>query len=295
MKQLAVRSLGWGVGIVAAFQLPMLASYQAPGASSAAHSPTGFSEPVSSQTILAQPVQPGQLIAVALSTRDLRPGDRGADVRVLQRYLSRNGLYTGQIDGAYGDETVDAVATYQRIRNLPATGLADEETLIDMDFDFLPAARGTAAPVARSSRAVPISSGALRLGSRGESVVELQRRLNDYGIPLRVDGDYGFETQQAVRTYQRVQGLPVTGTADSDTLRSMGFSANRRNSLPYVAAVIADESRLAEVQQFFPEAYVDRVRRGRFINIGNFGDRFPAEARVDAAKARGFNTRVLYR
>lgn len=282
MKQLAVRSLGWGVGMVAFFQLPMLASYQAPG------------HQASSVRFDAQ--QP-QLIAVALSTRDLRPGDRGADVRVLQRYLSRNGLYTGSIDGAYGDETVDAVATYQRIRNLPATGIADEETLIDMDFDFLPDARDTTAPVSQPSRRnAPISRSDLRLGSTGEDVANLQRRLNDYGIPVGIDGDYGFETQQAVRTYQRVQGLPVTGNADRETLRSMGVSASSVNdSLPYVAAIIADESRLADVQQFFPDAYIDRVRRGRFINIGNFGDRFPAEARVDAAKARGFNTRVLYR
>ena len=123
-------------------------------------------------------------------------------------------------------------------------------------------------------------------------MIALQQRLNRLGIPVFVDGVYGFETQQGVRTYQRVQGLNVTGNADNATLESMGFVAP---NYPYVAAVIADESQLASVREFFPDAFVDRNRRGRFINIGSFGDRFPAEARANAATARGFSTRVLYR
>ena len=294
MKQLAVRSfdhrfgrgfgrsLRWSLGIVALFQLPMLA------ASQVVSSQLNL-EPLS-QT--ASTAQPSQLLAVALSTRDLRLGDRGADVRVLQRYLSRNGLYSFEIDGAYGQETADAVAVYQRIRGLSPTGIADETTLIDMNFDFLPAAGQTATPVARSRTTAAVDTGSLGLNSTGSDVAALQQRLNDFGIFVGVDGDYGLDTQNAVRTYQRVQGLPVTGTADSETLRTMGFSVTR---LPYVAAVIAGESELANVQRFFPDAFIDRARPGRFINIGSFGDRFPAEARSDAAKARGFRTRVLYR
>ncbi len=305
MKQLAVRSFGhrfgrgfgrslngrslsWSVGIVALFQLPMLAASQVA-------SPQLTLEPLlqhSSQTA-AFTAQPSQLLAVALSTRDLRLGDRGADVRALQRYLSRNGLYSFEIDGAYGQETADAVAVYQRIRGLSPTGIADETTLVDMNFDFLPAARQTPAPIERSrSTAAAVDTGSLGLNSTGSDVSSLQQRLNDFGIFVGVDGDYGLDTQNAVRTYQRVQGLPVTGTADSETLRTMGFSVTR---LPYVAAVIAGESELANVQQFFPDAFIDSARPGRFINIGSFGDRFPAEARSDAAKARGFRTRVLYR
>ena len=77
----------------------------------------------------------------------------------------------------------------------------------------------------------------------------LQERLNSYGIAVVADGVYGFETQEGVRTYQRVQGLTATGVADPDTLESMGFTATNR--YPYVAAVIADESQLETVRQFF--------------------------------------------
>ncbi|MEO1444802.1 MAG: peptidoglycan-binding domain-containing protein, partial [Cyanobacteria bacterium J06635_11] len=129
-------------------------------------------------------------------------------------------------------------------------------------------------------------------GSSGSDVIALQQRLVSFGIPIFVDGVYGFETEQAVSTYQRVQGLSVTGSADNATLKSMGFSVP---DYRYVAAVIADQAVLTDVQRYFPQAFVDRNRRGRFINIGSFAERFPAEARVDAAAARGFTTRVLYR
>ncbi|MEM8501887.1 MAG: peptidoglycan-binding protein [Cyanobacteria bacterium P01_D01_bin.1] len=305
MKQLTVCALGWGALSVALIHLPALAVMQPASrtvSTSKSTSNTLLSISLNSDQLSAQPssplsAQPGaQLLAVGLSRRTLRPGDTGADVRSLQLYLGRNGLYPFEVDGVYGQETANGVATYQRIRDLPATGIADEETLRDMEFEFL---FDRAAPVSPPTAAAPTGSGlsnnTLAPGSTGNDVVALQQRLNEFGIPVFVDGIYGFETQQGVRTYQRVQGLPVTGNADRETLSDMGFSVSGRPSLPYISAVIADEAALPDVQRFFPEAYIDRTRGGRFINIGSFDSRSPAEARVDAAAARGYNTRVIYR
>lgn len=280
MKQLAVHRLGWAAGLIAFIQLPVLASSSVPNvAPSRPHSQTDLS---------SSPV----LVAVSLSRRSLSIGDEGDDVVALQRFLSRQSLYPFIVDGVYGSETADAVATYQRIRSLSATGVADEATLLDMDFDFAAATQPyTPAASNAPSQGTTLLAPSLTLNDSGTDVIALQQRLRDFGIPLFVDGVYGFETQQAVRTYQRVQNIEVTGNADSATLERMGFNTP---NYPYVAAVIADASVLSEVQKFFPDAYVDRNRRGRFINIGSFAERFPAEARVDAAKARGFTTRVLY-
>ncbi len=239
---------------------------------------------------LPEPVAPQQVSSrTRIGSRTLRPGDSGADVMALQRYLQRTELYSNTIDGDYGEETASAVSRYQRIRGVPETGIANETTLRDMGFEFSNASsQATARPASQGSS---LMAGGLSLGSSGSDVTALQQRLNAYGISVAVDGDYGLSTQQAVRTYQRVQGLSVTGVADSDTLDSRGFSVP---NYPYIAAVIAHDSELANVQKYFKDAYLDRDRRGRFINIGSFGDRFPAEARVNAARARGFSTRVLY-
>ncbi|MEL6554135.1 MAG: peptidoglycan-binding protein [Cyanobacteria bacterium J06621_11] len=289
MKPFAIRSLGLGVAFMTLIQLPAVAS--SVFANKAAQS---VNENTPASGLPAQP----QLLAVALTTRSLGTGSQGADVRVLQRYLSREGLYPFVIDGFYGQETANAVATYQRIRDLPATGQADEETLSDMGFDFLPRAANNSIPLPPSpSQSVgSVRSGSLGPGSTGDDVVALQQRLNDLGFLVRVDGDYGFETQQAVRTYQRVQDLNDTGTADRETLRAMGLSSSGRSGeFRYVAAVLLGNDQLSTVRQYFEDAYIDVDRRGEFINVGNFDSRYPAEARVDAARARGFRTRVLYR
>ena len=56
---------------------------------------------------------------------------------------------------------------------------------------------------------------ALRLGSRGPSVLGLEQRLHQLHFALaRVDGYYGFDTSDAVVAFQKLHGLPRTGSVD---------------------------------------------------------------------------------
>lgn len=57
----------------------------------------------------------------------------------------------------------------------------------------------------------------LRLGSRGDAVAELQRRLNRLGYPLQADGLFGRATQAALRNFQRDRGLVSDGIAGPQT------------------------------------------------------------------------------
>lgn len=61
--------------------------------------------------------------------RTLAPGDRGEDVRTLQRLLRDNRFNPGPIDGVYGPQTRDAVEQFQLSRGLFANGIADAETI----------------------------------------------------------------------------------------------------------------------------------------------------------------------
>lgn len=65
----------------------------------------------------------------AASTRILRFGDRGTDVRELQQELRQRGFNPGPIDGVYGSQTAIAVRQFQRARGLFADGVAGQETL----------------------------------------------------------------------------------------------------------------------------------------------------------------------
>ena len=57
-----------------------------------------------------------------------RPGDRGSDVRTLQRALKAAGLYSGKIDGVYGKGTTAAVKAYQKKQGLTQDGVAGPAT-----------------------------------------------------------------------------------------------------------------------------------------------------------------------
>ena len=61
----------------------------------------------------------------------------------------------------------------------------------------------------------------LRYGSKGETVIHLQTRLNFLGYgPLEVDGDFGPATEAAVKKFQQNNNpLDVDGIVGPDTWR----------------------------------------------------------------------------
>ena len=155
----------------------------------------------------------GALDAVDAST--LRPGDTGIEVRNAQYTLYQLGYYDGTVDGVYGDTTQDAVRAFQ-IRNgvTPVDGIAGQKTL----------------QVLYSSKAIPASAAVteyetLRKGDRGNSVVEMQDSLQQLGYLYEVTGYYDDATVEAVKNFQRRNGLEVDGAAGQETLRVL-YSSN---------------------------------------------------------------------
>lgn len=62
----------------------------------------------------------------------------------------------------------------------------------------------------------------LRRGSRGDAVRVLQRRLNELGNSLAVDGAFGPATQAAVYWFQRAHGLKDDGIVGPKTWGALG-------------------------------------------------------------------------
>lgn len=61
----------------------------------------------------------------------------------------------------------------------------------------------------------------LGIGSRGESVRQLQTALGRRGLNLAADGIFGPATERSLRAFQRRTGLPVTGAACPETLAAL--------------------------------------------------------------------------
>lgn len=64
----------------------------------------------------------------------------------------------------------------------------------------------------------------LKLGSRGNEVKALQEKLN-----LKADGIFGLITEEAVKDFQRSNGLEVDGIVGANTLSKLNLSVNKRD------------------------------------------------------------------
>lgn len=72
-------------------------------------------------------------------------------------------------------------------------------------------------------QAAPQSAGALQMGSMGAEVRQLQMALAGQGFNVgEIDGEFGPNTQAAVRQFQASRNLPPTGIADQATLQALG-------------------------------------------------------------------------
>ena len=68
-------------------------------------------------------------------------------------------------------------------------------------------------------------------GSRGEEVKKIQTKLKNWGYYAgSVDGVYGWQTENAVKNFQRKNGLTADGIAGTQTLNAMGISSSGNSS-----------------------------------------------------------------
>jgi peptidoglycan hydrolase-like protein with peptidoglycan-binding domain len=121
-----------------------------------------------------------------------------------QRQLKALGFNPGTVDGNFGPQSRAALREYQRAYRLPQTARLDEATVRSLLPDRFQAATG---PVGLSNR---------------EVMIQAQRQLKALGFdPGTTDGDFGPQTEAALREYQRAYRLPQTARLDEATLRSL--------------------------------------------------------------------------
>ena len=152
---------------------------------------------------------------------ELKPGDRGNFVRVVQyllRYVAQfdNRVPEIAVDGIYGPKTEAAVKAVQGIYGLTQSGITNEETFAVL-YDLY---RGYINSLPNSQfvgTARPFPGFPIATGQRNEYVRALQTYLNVIAgtydeIPeIAVDGIFGPATENAVRAFQRLVGLTPDG------------------------------------------------------------------------------------
>lgn len=147
------------------------------------------------------------------------PLHRVADpvVEQAQQLLRELGLYDGTVDGLTGPQTRKAVETYQKLMGLEPTGVIDQQ-LIDA---LKPQQNASTAP--DDVDLEPVSSNKPAPASQTKVNIEkVQAGLRAFGHDsIEVDGVVGSRTRAAIREFQGLFGLPVTGEPDAAVVAKM--------------------------------------------------------------------------
>lgn len=155
-------------------------------------------------------------------TPGLGTGSSGPQVTELQNLLSKLGLFTQQATGYFGAVTQAALENYQAQSGLAAVGAVTAQTSSNLN-----------AYSAFSSNGISAATGGvvLTVGNSGSQVTSIQQALYKLGyLTSAPTGYFGAATKAAISSFQRLNGLTISGTAD-DRTRYLLSLAN--NAAPY--------------------------------------------------------------
>lgn len=176
-------------------------------------------------------------------TEGLRLGMQGAEIRTLQYYLDiisyfNPALELIAINGVFDRRTEQAVKAFQRFYGLPETGFVDEDTW-NLIFKIYRDTAATLPEGYEGERAKIYPGYVLSEGMRNDDVSDLQTYLSYIGsvypeIPeIPVTGYFGEQTRDAVYTFQRLFGLPISGLVGHSTWYTIAEEYNALKGLSY--------------------------------------------------------------
>ncbi len=152
---------------------------------------------------------------------EVRPGEQGNPVRVIQYYLAviavyNNAVPTVNIDGIFGNATESAVRSFQRFSGIPETGVVDETTWNALSDAYLGILESYP-PQFLAEDYSPYPGTPLTVGSSGAAVDVIQNRLAFISeiyqnIPaVQLTGVFDEQTAAAVDAFLEDMGLPPKG------------------------------------------------------------------------------------
>ncbi|SDW43677.1 N-acetylmuramoyl-L-alanine amidase [Marinococcus luteus] len=141
----------------------------------------------------------------------LEEGDSGDRVIELQRDLNEAGFpVTDNPTTYFGPKTREAVREFQRSYQLEDNGIADENTISELDMVL-------------NNTGSASASGVYKAGDDSEYIKELQRDLNEAGFHVTDEPTtyFGPRTETSVENFQKAEGLSVDGVAGANTLEAL--------------------------------------------------------------------------
>jgi len=137
----------------------------------------------------------------------LKHGNKGENVKAIQRILKANGFFTGAVRGNFGDLTQAAVVAFQKLHTGPAGSPLRTDGVVDDDTWW------ALHHIVDSTAREPL----LKYGDKGEWVKVAQKLLKDQGFfKGAVRGNYLKLTTEAVVYFQNTHLGPDGEFLESD-------------------------------------------------------------------------------
>lgn len=186
--------------------------------------------------------------------RILTLGSTGNDVVSVQNYLINLGYLKGTADGSYGNVTKAAVIMLQANESLGGNGNVDNDTYLRI----------------QQTNKKFIS---LKKGSMGNSVAVMQSYLIKLGyLDISANGEFGTETEKALKRFQSVNGISSDGVAGTQTLGVLYGASPKNNTdlevLDRTLKVGMNGDDVKSVQQYLKDlGYLDSIVDGNYGNV----------------------------
>jgi len=151
------------------------------------------------------------------------------DIMSAQQALKDKGMYNGAVDGAMNADTQKALRDFQQKNNLKMTGTLDKETKTALGISHEHKAT-RATPDSKSGSSTTKKKDTNRAPSEKPSAVmsepsdvkAVQQSLTNLEFnPGDVNGIMTAQTRQAIREFQWLNSLPVTGNIDAQTKQAI--------------------------------------------------------------------------
>lgn len=176
-------------------------------------------EKLEDPTIVISSSYPGNIIGM---------GARGDNVLKIQRELIRRGYNVpGGADGQYGSGCRETVKKFQGDNGLEIDGVVGKRT-----WDTLFPTLGIE---------LPYPGKIITMGSRGENVIRIQKRLIrlGYNVPGGADGQYGSGCREMIKKFQGDNGLEIDGDVGEYTWNTLFPLQNQKENSEWPRYYIA--------------------------------------------------------
>jgi peptidoglycan hydrolase-like protein with peptidoglycan-binding domain len=156
--------------------------------------------------------------------------DETSAISEIQRYL-RNISYLHPelpriaLSEKYDSQTKTAVEEFQKFSGIPVTGIVDYSTWNAIVRENDLHIKSKEMPYKLPCRSIDF--GNIKIGYSGDIVYALKIMLNNFCRKyknykhLEINDKYDYETEVAVKEFQKISMLPVTGIVDKETWNTM--------------------------------------------------------------------------